>query len=173
MRKGRTTWLFVLSLAAVLVLTSAVSRASGQPKDLDQIPKRVIDALNVKFPQAAIEKWTKETEHGKTIYDIEFTHAGRKAEADIAENGTIQNFEQQFDAKDLPTAVTAAVARKYPKSTMKEVLEITEIKNKKEVSGGYEIVIDTADKREVELTVAKSGKVLEDSGAKNPVKKGK
>jgi hypothetical protein len=163
MKPRRTIWLFAMSVS---VLLSAPARlpAAEQPKDLDQIPPRVIDALNAKFPRAAIDKWTKETERGKTIYDIEFTAGGRKAEADIAADGTIQNFETQFDAERLPKAVTDAVARKYPKSTLKEVLEITEVKNKKEVPGGFEIVIEIAGNKDAELTIARNGKILEDSG---------
>jgi hypothetical protein len=165
MTQRRTIWLAATLLVAYVSLCPR-SLAAAQPKDLDKIPKRVLDTLNAKFPGAAIDKWTKEREHGKTIYDIEFTAAGRKAEADIAEDGAIQNFETQFDAEQLPKAVTDAVARKYPKSRMKEVLEVTEIKNKKEVPGGFEIVIETAGNKEVELTIARNGKILENSGVR-------
>src|SRR5262249_32537861 len=159
-------WVSAALVSAVLVLPAAVARAGDEPKDLDKIPKVVMDALKAKFPRAKIDKWTKETEGGKVIYDMEFKQDGRRAEADIAEDGTIQNFEKEFDAKDLPKAVTEAVAKKYPGSKQKEVMEITEVKDKKEVHGGFEIVLETADKKEVEVTVAQDGKILEDSGAK-------
>ena len=168
---ARTSWVSAVLVAAVFVLPAAVSRAGDEPKDLDKIPKAVMDALKAKFPKAKINKWSKETEKGKVVYDIEFKQDGRKAEADITEDGTIQNFEKEFDAKDLPKAVTEAVEKKYPKSKIKEVMEITEIKEKKEVHGGFEIVLETADKKEVEVTIAKDGKVLEDSGAKKEEKK--
>jgi preprotein translocase subunit SecD len=167
----RLGWVAGGLAAAVFVLAATVARAGDEPKDLDKIPKAVMDALKAKFPKAKIDKWTKETEDGKVIYDLEFKEDGRKAEADIAEDGTIQNFEKEFDAKDLPKAVTDAVEQKYPKSKMKEIMEITEIKDKKEVHGGFEIVLETADKKEVEVTVAKDGKILEDSGAKKEEKK--
>jgi hypothetical protein len=146
--------------AAVIVLLATASRGEDEPKDLDKIPKVVMDALKVKFPRAKIDKWTKETENGKVIYDIEFKQDGRRAEADIFEDGTLENFEKEFDAKDLPKAVTEAVEKKYPNSKMKEVNEITEIKDKKEVHGGFEIVLETADKKEVEVTFSKDGKLL-------------
>ncbi len=73
---------------------------------------------------------------------------------------------REFDAKDLPEAVTAAVAKQHSKAKMKEVMEITEIKEKKEVHGGFEIVLETGDKKDVEVTVSKDGKILEDSGEK-------
>jgi hypothetical protein len=155
---------------AVLVFAATASRAGDEAKDLDKIPKAVMDALKTKFPKAKIDKWSKETENGKVVYDIEFKVEGRKTEADIGEDGTIQNFEKEFDAKDLPKAVTAAVENKYPKAKMKEVMEITDIKDKKEVHGGFEIVLETADKKNVEVTIAKDGKINEDSGEKKEKK---
>ena len=153
-------------VAAAFVLV-AVACIGDEPKDLDKIPKPVMEALKAKFPNAKIHKWTKETEKGKVVYDIEFKQEnGKKAEADIFEDGTIENFEKEFEAKDLPEAVTAAVEKKYPKAKMKEVMEITDIKDKKEVHGGFEIVLETGEKKEVEVTVSKEGKILEDSGEK-------
>lgn len=165
----RRQWVSAVLVAAVLVLTTAVTRGADEPKngkdakDLSQVPKAVMDALKAKFTGATIEKWSKETENGKVIYDFEFKHNGRKTEADIAEDGTIQNFEREFDAKNLPKAVSDTVQKKYPGATMKEVLEITEIEDGKEVHGGFEIVVQTADGKTAEMTVAKDGKVLEES----------
>jgi len=162
----------LLALAAVAALGLALTRAD-EPKDLDKIPKVVMDSLKAKFPGAKIDKWTKETENGKVMYDIEFKVDGKKTEADIAEDGSILNFEKEFPAKDLPKAVTAAVEKKYPKSTIKEVMEITDIKDKKEVHGGFEIVLETAAKKSVEVVVTKEGKITEDSSEKKEEKKDK
>lgn len=160
----------VFAAAACTFFTAGV-RAADDPKDLDKIPKPVMESLNAKFPEAKIQKWTKESENGKTVYDIEFKQKGRKAEADIFEDGSIQNFEREFDAKKLPAAVIESVEKKYPKAAMKEVMEITEMKNGKETHGGFEIVLETDAKKSVELTVSKEGKVLEDSTAKKEEKK--
>jgi hypothetical protein len=158
------------ALAAGVFLATAVAPAKDEPKDLDKIPKAVMDALKAKFPGAKIDKWTKETEDGKVMYDIEFKHNGKKTEADIFEDGTIHNYEKEFAAKDLPKAVTDAVEKKYPKSKLKEVMEITEFKDKKEVHGGFEIVLETADKKDVEVVVQKDGKITEDSTEKKDEK---
>src|SRR5262249_5161441 len=90
----------------------------------------------------------------------------RKCEADIKEDGTFINYEKEIAAKDLPKAVTEAVEKKYPKAKMKEVMEINEVKGKDEKLEGYEIVLETADKQEVEDTVAQDGKIREDAGEK-------
>lgn len=163
MSVARMGGLAAVLLSAIFVLMVSVARAADEPKDLNKIPKPVMMALMNKFPRAKIDKWTKEMEAGKVVYDIEFKQDGRKAEADIFEDGTIHNFEKEFDAKDLPAAVTETVQKKYPKSKIKEVMEITDIKDGKEVHGGFEIIVETAEKKSVEITVAKDGKVLEDA----------
>ena len=42
-----------------------------------------------------------------------------------------------------------AVDKKYPKATLKEIMEITEVKGKDEKREGYEIVLATPDKKEI------------------------
>ena len=164
--------LFTTILAGLLL---AVPAACAQDKlDLDKIPKKVMDALKAKFPKAKIHKWTEEKEGDAVVYDIEFKQGDRKFEADIKEDGTILNFEEEVSVKDLPAAVKKAVGRRYPKAKLKEIMKITEIKDRKETRGGYEIVLETADKKEVEVTIADDGKVLEDPREKKSKgKKGK
>src|SRR5262249_17445387 len=118
-----------------------------------------------------IHKWTKEKEGNDVVYDIEFKQAGRKFEADIKEDGTIIEYEKAIAAKDLPKAVTESVEKKYPRSTLKEIMEITHVKDKKERLHGYESVRERAAKKDGEVTVAPDGKILEDSGEKKADKK--
>jgi len=155
------------AVVAVFVLTGSVARADDKEKE---IPKKVMDALKAKFPKAVIDKWTKEKEGDAVVYDIEFKENGRKCEADIKEDGTIVNYEKEIAAKDLPKAVTEAVEKKYPKATLKEVMEVTEVKGTEEKLEGYEINLVTADKKEVEVVIAPDGKVLEDSSEKKEKK---
>src|SRR5262245_25801756 len=164
--------LVVAVLAGLLVAGSAVRGQDKNDKlDLDKIPKAVMDALKARFPKAEIHKWSKAKEGDDIVYDIEFTQAGRKYEADIKENGTYINYEKEIAVKDLPKVVRKAVDMRYPKATLKEVMEITAVMGKAEKLEGYEIVLTTADNRQVEVTVAPDGKILEDSGAKKEEKK--
>lgn len=159
-----------LVVAALAVFLVAGSDARGQDKedklDLDKIPKAVMDALKAKFPKAEIHKWTKAKEGDDIIYDIEFKQEGRKCEADIKENGTYINYEKEIAAKDLPKAVSDAIRKRYPRAILKEVLEETEVKGKDEKLSAYEVVLVTADKKDVELRLSPEGKILEDSGGK-------
>lgn len=156
------------SALVALALIAGLAQAQSQKDklDLDKIPKVVMDALKTKFPKAAIHKWTKEKEGSDVVYDIEFKQEGQKFEADIKDDGTILNWEKEVAVKDLPEPVRQAVDQKYPKAKIKEVMAVTEVKNKKESLQGYEIVLETADKKEVEVTIAPDGKVLEDTSEK-------
>jgi hypothetical protein len=123
-----------------------------------------MDALKARFPKPEIHQWTREKEGGVVLYDIEFQQEGRKFEADVREDGVIDNWERQIAATDLPEAVTKAVQTKYPKCTMREIMAVTAVKNGQDVLEGYEVVLQTADKKDVEVTVAPDGKVLEEGG---------
>jgi hypothetical protein len=45
-------------------------------------------------------------------------------------------------------------------------MAITAVKDGKDVPEGFEITLQTADKKDAEVTVGPDGKILEDSGAK-------
>jgi hypothetical protein len=130
-----------------------------------------MDSLLAKFPKAKIDKCTKAKEGDAIIYDIEFKQEGRKCEADITEKGIYINYEKAIEAKDLPKAVRDAIEKRYAKSTLKEIMEETEVKGKDEKLAAYEVVLMTADKKEVEVKVSPDGKILEDTGAEKPKEK--
>ena len=135
---------------------------------LDEIPLAVMDVLKARFPQPEIQKWTKEQEGEIVVYDIEFEQEGLKYEADISETGAIQNWEKAIGITDLPEAVMKTVKAVYSESTIKEIMEITAVSEGQDVLEGYEIVLETADMKEVEVTVDPGGQILEDSGEVKP-----
>lgn len=159
-------------LVGVVALVLSVGRArSEEPIPQDEIPKAVMDALLAKFPKAKIDKCTKATEGGEVVYDIEFKEGDRKCEADITEKGAYINYEKAIEAKDLPKTVKDAIETKYPKATLMEIMEETEVKGKDEKLIAYEVVLTTADKKEVEVKVSTEGKILEDTGTEKAKEK--
>ncbi len=156
------------AFALCLLIGAAAVGADEEKVPLDKIPKAVMDALSAKFPKAKIDKCTKAKEGDDVVYDIEFKEGDRKCEADITENGTYINYEKAIEAKDLPKAVQEAIEKQYPKATRKEIMEETEVKGKEEKLSAYEVVLETADKKEVEVRVSPEGKILEDTGAEKP-----
>jgi hypothetical protein len=161
---------FAASVPLLLVMTA---RAPAQEEVVspDKIPKAVMDALLAKFPQAKIDKCTKAKEGDDVVYDIEFKQEARKCEADIKENGNYINYEKAIAAGDLPKAVRDAIEKKYPKATLTEAMEETEVMGKAEKLSAYEVVLVTADKKDVEVRLSPEGKILEDTGEAQPEKK--
>ena len=151
---GRLGIISVLGVFAVVM----VAGADDKKVPLDKVPKEVMDAIKGRFPEAKVTSVEKETEDGAVVYDIELTHKGRKYEMDIKKDGTIIEIEKQVDAKDLPEAVTKAIEAKYPNATLKEIMEVNKVKDKKETPDHYEVVIVTAEKKELEITVSLDGK---------------
>jgi len=159
----------LIRLVAPVLLISVWACAHAQEKSrstANSIPPKVVDALKAKFPKAEIDKWTKETENGTVLYDIEFKEQGQKLEADIKEDGTIHNWEKAITASDLPMTVHKTVKQKYPKGKMKEIMRITAVKERNDQLEGYEIVLKLHGRKDVEVTVTPDGKLVEDSGAK-------
>jgi len=157
--------LVLLAIGALLLVLTGEIRAKEEPVLEDKIPKSVMESLLKKFPKAKIDKCIKEKEGNDVIYDIEFKQESRKCEADIKEDGTYLNYEKAIEAKDLPKAVRESIDRRYPKATLKEVMEETAVTGKDEKLAAYEIVLTTADKKEEELKLSPEGKILEDTGA--------
>jgi hypothetical protein len=155
-----------LMIVVVMLVVSLSAYGQEQAVAPSQIPKAVMSALHARFPQARITKSVKEKEGGQLIYDLEFTQQGRKCEADIAEDGTYINYEKAIEEKDLPRAVRDAVEKRYPKALLKEIMEETAVKGKEEKLSAFEVVLLTASKRSVEVTLSPDGKILEDTGAK-------
>ncbi len=167
----RHSAILIGGFSLLMFIGTANVRSEEEAVPQDKIPKVVMDALLAKFPKAKIDKCTREKEDDKVIYDIEFKQEGRKCEADIKDDGKFLNYEKAIEAKDLPKPVREAIDKKYPKATLKEIMEETEVKGREEKLAAYEVVLDTADKQEVELKLAPDGKILEESGEKKPAEK--
>ena len=105
-----------LAVAGSLAVFGFVSgvRAEEAEIELDQVPKAVMEAAKVKFPGAKIKEASKETEGGKTVFELEMTHEERNMDVTFQEDGTLVLVETQVPEKDVPSAVLTAVKDKYP-----------------------------------------------------------
>jgi uncharacterized membrane protein YkoI len=152
-----------LLIGTSVILLAALARADDKKSEKiapDKLPKKIMDAVKTRFPNAEITSAEKENEGGKVVYDIELTHKGRKYEMDIQEDGTVIEIEKQVDAKDLPEAVGKALKAKFPDATIKEIMEVNKVKGKDEKPDHYEVVLVTKDKKEMEVVVSLDGKSI-------------
>ena len=161
--RGIMGWLCTSAVIGLLMLATGASADEKAEKIApDKLPQKIKDALNARFPGAKVTSAEKEKENGEIVYDLELTHEGRKYEMDIKEDGTIIEIEKEI--KNPPEAITRAVKRKYPKATIKEVMEVNKVTGKEEKPIHYEVTIETADKKKKEVVVSLDGKTVKAEG---------
>jgi uncharacterized membrane protein YkoI len=140
-----------------LALVARVRADEEEKIPLDKVPKAVLDAVKAKYPAGELKGAEKETEDGKTVYEIALKDKGQNIEATFKPDGTLVSIEKEIALKDLPKAVAEALDAKYPKATVNKVEEETE---GDKVT--YELQLVTADKKHLEVVFDPTGKVVEE-----------
>jgi hypothetical protein len=160
-----TVTIFALALCGVARAADEKKEDEGAKKIKESdVPAKVMSTVKEKFPKAKIDSIEKETENGKVIYDFEMKLEGVKWEADIQDDGTLLETEQEIKAKDAPVAVINAVKEKYPKGSIKEVMAKT--KGSETKIHEYEVVV-RQEAKDHEVTVAPDGKITEESAGED------
>jgi uncharacterized membrane protein YkoI len=152
--------LLCLALGVALGLAGARgARADEEKVPLDKVPKEVMDAIKARFPGAKLQGASTEKENGKTVYEISLTYKNHHHDVTVQPDGKILEIEREIPAKDLPKAVTEALAEKYPKATYKKAEELSKGNAKPHA---YEILLVTAEKKTVEVVVNPDGKITKE-----------
>jgi hypothetical protein len=149
--------LFVAGVLTASLLLAVSTRAEEREKKKVELPAAVKASLDQRFPSAELTAAEKETENGNVVYDLELKYEGRKYEMDVKEDGTILEIEKEIKPKDVPAAVSKAVEAKYPKATVKEVMEVNLVTDKTEKPDHYEVTLATDGGKSKEVIVALDG----------------
>ena len=146
-------------LAAAILMTGH-ARADEEKVPLDKLPKAVADGFKKRFPGARPTGASKETtEDKKTVYEVTFKDKGKNVDVTVTEAGVITTIEKQIDAKELPKAVTESLEKKYPKATRKIIEAVYSVKDNKETLNFYEVLLVTAEKKQIEVQILADGKI--------------
>lgn len=146
---------FLVPLAAC-----SVARAQEAEIPLNQVPRAVMDSAKTKFPGARIKEAAKETEEGKTLFELEMTHEGHNMDVSFKEDGTLVVVETQLAVKELPSSVVNAVEAKYPHSKVRLAESVKKGPDVSSRVDHYELHLTTADKKSVEVEISPAGKIL-------------
>lgn len=130
---------------------------------VDKLPQAVVEAVKKQFPTAVIESATTEKEDDEVLFEVKFKVEGQLTEVTVEENGEIEEVERTVEMKAVPPAVLELVAKKYPKSTPQSVEAVYEMEDGKEELEYYEVQIETADKKAVEVKVKYEVEILDDT----------
>ena len=150
---------FLVAVALIGLVWAGRLWADEEKFPLDKLPKAVTEAVKKRFPKGEMTEAAKESENGKTVYEVTVKDSGTKIDVTLTPDGTITMLEKEIAAKDLPKEVTEAVEKKYPKATYKLAEEVIKVEDGKEKLSYYEVVVVTADKKTLELEVTADGSI--------------
>src|SRR2546425_900382 len=105
----------LLVLACMLTIVS-MANAAQEKVTIDKLPKGVVDAITAKFPKAELKRATKETEDGKTFYEVIFNNEKMHLHALVTAEGKLYEIHRHVERKDMPEKAAKAVDAKYPKA---------------------------------------------------------
>ena len=141
------------TLAVIALITLGGCATMNRDKDeqavsFDRAPAAVQATIHKIAGDGKMSRLTKETEHGKPVYEAEFTTDGVERSVTVNEAGDLLEEESEIQISDLPAVVRTAAMRKYPDAKFHEaaMLMVSGVKS-------YEVELATANqKRELKFT---------------------
>jgi hypothetical protein len=126
---------------------------------LEKVPKVVLTAIKKKFPDAKLQGAAKQTEDDQVSYEILIKHKGHEMYVVCEPDGKIVEIDREISANELPKPVTEAIKKKYAKSSIMSVGEVTE---DDEIT--YDVLLKHG-KKTLRVIFDPKGKVLEEEPA--------
>jgi len=166
MRGMARTLAITAAVVAVWTASSALSAEKSEKISPDRLPQKVADAVRERFPGSEMASVERETENGRTVYDVELKQKGRKYEMDIEADGNVLEIEKEIAVADLPDPVRKAVEGKYSGAVVKEAMEVNLVKERQEKPDHYELVLEQAGHKTMEVIVSLDGKRIGKEGKK-------
>ncbi len=159
MGKGDMRAILCAVLAAAVGGTCGLAWADEQKVPLDKLPKAITAAVKKRFPRGEMTEASREDEDGKTVYEVTVKDGKQKIDVTLTPQGTITTLEKTIEPKTLPKAVRDALEARYPKAAYKIAEEVVRVKDGKETLDYYEALLETADKKRVEVEITADGKI--------------
>lgn len=100
--------------AAALAQTTSKTAAAAKPPV--KLPAAIDTVFKQKWPGAVATGISKETDAGKTVYEVESVDGGRRRDINFYADGSILLYEEELRESEVPAVVLAAVAKRYPKA---------------------------------------------------------
>jgi len=152
----------ILALLLGMITSAFVTAAAplDQNVPLSEVPSAAVNAVKERFPGAEIrDRVEKDTERTGVFYEFELWNDGNQIEVEVSAEGRIQEFEAELNAADLPRAVAAAIAKKFPGGKVTKAKEEFERRGDREQTV-YEVDV-LVDGRKWEVEIAPNGRILD------------
>ena len=130
--------------------------------DPKKLPEGALAAAKKLFPDADVVGAAREKDGERTVYELELKLKGLTIDIMFSDKGVMELVEKQIPLKSIPEAISAAVSKKYPRSTTKLAEELYKVTDGKQTLDLYEVLIETADKNGVEIKLTPKGEIKEE-----------
>lgn len=108
------------SLTIVLVLVGAIVTSSSPAQEQNiqkkDVPKPILEAFQKAYPKATIKGYSKETDQGTVMYEVESVEGKVHRDITYTADGSLVSIEESLPFSDLPQPVRDTIAREYPKA---------------------------------------------------------
>ncbi len=148
----------VILCAMAALFIAVASKVNAEDVAIDKLPKAVTKSVKKRFPKGEMSSASSDTVDKKTTYEVTLKSGGTTFDVNINADGTITGMEKEVAIKDLPKAITDAVAAKHPNKKMKKGEEVISVKDGKETLEYYEVFVEI-DGKDVEVEVLPDGKL--------------
>lgn len=146
------------SLAALTCLfVAGMGTAQERKIKRSDLPPAVEKTATEVSKGATVRGYSKETENGKTTYEVEMMVKGHTKDVEVDANGAILEVEEQVEMASLPADVKAGLTAKAAGDRILKVESLT--KNGKLVA--YEAKVQSAAGKRSEIQVGPDGKPLD------------
>jgi hypothetical protein len=105
-----------LAGAAAVRAAPQTTPKTAAPAASVKLPPAIDAVFKQKWPNAVAKNISKETDAGKTVYEVESIDAGRRRDINFYADGTILLYEEELKASEVPAVVLEAVTKRYPKA---------------------------------------------------------
>jgi len=154
MNMKRTIGLLVLSGLTV----SSLALAAEVTVQKSDVPEAVVKAAIERYPNGKITRFIRETEKGRTSFEINMEVAGERVELGVSQQGKLLIEERVIPQSKLPDAVKKGLAgSRFRDAKVDRVEQVTRFS--KPESPSYELVVEHAGKKK-ELTFNHQGKLV-------------
>ncbi len=146
MNKSRLAFVAATATAFVALALALPAPAAEMKLAKKDVPAPVLEAFAKTYPNAKALAFAKETEKGKTYFEIESRDGEVARDLQFAADGTIVEVEETVKESELPATVIAAVKAMGPGVSIRKAEKVT-----KGSVVTYSLALTGAKVKEVEL----------------------
>jgi len=120
-----TKTLSSIALCTMLIGISSLASAAERRINRSQLPAAVEKTVQAQSQGATIKGFATEIEGGKKVYEAEMVVNGHTKDIQIAEDGTLNEIEEEVSIDSLPSSVQTALRTKAGSAKIVKVESLT------------------------------------------------